>query len=98
MADVCDVEALRAAFERGERAFLLNPPGNIAADSDAEERRTIDCIVRACEGSGLEKIVIESTFGARRGERLGDLATLYELEQKVGRWRRLRASFARPTT
>jgi uncharacterized protein YbjT (DUF2867 family) len=83
VADVCDVEALRAAFERGERAFVLNPPGNPAADSDAQERATIECIVRALEGCDLEKIVVESTFGARPGEKLGDLATLYELEQKV---------------
>jgi uncharacterized protein YbjT (DUF2867 family) len=83
VADVCDVAALRSAFERGERAFILNPPGNPAADSDAEERHTIECIARALEGSGLEKVVVESTFGARRGERLGDLTTLYELEQKV---------------
>jgi uncharacterized protein YbjT (DUF2867 family) len=84
IADVCDVEALRSVFASADRVFVLNPPGNPAADSAAEEERTIDCIVRALQGSGVEKVVVESTFGAQPGKQLGDLGTLYTLEQKLG--------------
>ncbi|MDQ8756626.1 NAD(P)H-binding protein [Sphingosinicella sp. LHD-64] len=79
--DVHDVGALRAVFRTGRRAFLLNPPAPLSTDTDAEERRTIAAILAALDGSGLEKVVAESTYGAQPGERLGDLSTLYTLEE-----------------
>lgn len=85
VADVLDVEALRGVFQRGKRAFLLNPPADPATDTDVQERRTVDAIVAALEGSGLEKLVAESAYGARRGERAGDLTVLHGLEEKLSR-------------
>ena len=84
-ADVEDVASLRAAFRRGRRAFLLNPPADIAGDTDATERRTIANILAALENSGLEKVVAASTFGARPGQGIGDLTTLWELEEGLRR-------------
>ncbi|CAJ0862604.1 hypothetical protein R20233_00974 [Ralstonia sp. LMG 32965] len=84
-ADVEDVASLRAAFRRGRRAFLLNPPADIAGDTDATERRTIANILAALEDAGLEKVVAASTFGARPGQGIGDLTTLWELEEGLRR-------------
>jgi uncharacterized protein YbjT (DUF2867 family) len=84
-ADVEDVTSLRAAFQRGRRAFLLNPPADPATDTDAVERRTVANILAALEGAGLEKVVAESTGGARPGERMGDLNVLWELEEGLRR-------------
>lgn len=80
-ADVNDVASLRAAFRRGSRAFILNPPADIASDTDKVERQTARNILAALANSGLEKIVAESTAGAQPGERLGDLNILWELEE-----------------
>ncbi len=80
-ADVEDVPSLNAAFQLGRRAFLLNPPANTAENTDVVERRTVAKILRALEGSGLEKVVAESTGGAQPGERIGDLNVLWELEE-----------------
>jgi len=80
-ADVDDVASLRAVFRRGRRAFLLNPPADVTGDTDATERRTISNILAAMEGSSLEKVVAASTGNARPGERLGDLNTLWTLEE-----------------
>jgi uncharacterized protein YbjT (DUF2867 family) len=80
-ADVTDEASLRAAFRRGSRAFLLNPPADIATDTDAVERRTVAGILAALQGSGLEKVVAESTGGAQPGDRIGDLNVLWELEE-----------------
>jgi uncharacterized protein YbjT (DUF2867 family) len=80
-ADVNDVSSLRAAFRQGRRAFLLNPPADIKTDTDAVERRTVAGILAALDGSGLEKVVAESTAGAQAGECIGDLNVLWELEQ-----------------
>lgn len=80
-ADVNNVESLRAAFQRGRRAFILNPPADIKTDTDAVERNTVANILAALFRSGLEKVVAESTAGAQPGERIGDLSVLWELEE-----------------
>jgi uncharacterized protein YbjT (DUF2867 family) len=81
VADVNDIGSLRAAFRLGRRAFLLNPPADITTDTDAVERATVANILRALDGSGLEKVVAESTAAAQPGERIGDSNTLWELEE-----------------
>lgn len=83
VADVLDVAALREVLKRDQRAFLLNPPADPSTDTDAEERKTVAAIAAALEGSGLEKVVAESTFGAQEGEDVGDLTVLYGLERKL---------------
>lgn len=80
-ADVEDVASLRSALRLGRRAFLLNPPADTSADTDAVERRTVAKILAALEDSGVEKVVAESTGGAQPGARIGDLNVLWELEQ-----------------
>jgi uncharacterized protein YbjT (DUF2867 family) len=81
VVDVRDVDALRAVLRTGRRAFLLNPPADPATDTDAEERKTVRGILAALKDSGLEKVVAESTSGARPGERCGDLTVLFEFEE-----------------
>jgi uncharacterized protein YbjT (DUF2867 family) len=81
IVDVRDADALRAVLKQARRAFLLNPPAAVSGDTDVGERVTVAAILAALEGSGLEKVVAESTMGAQPGERLGDLNVLYELEQ-----------------
>ncbi|WP_374674756.1 NmrA family transcriptional regulator [Ideonella sp.] len=80
-ADVRSVESLRSAFRLGQRAFLLNPPGDVRLDSDRIERDSVRNILEALDGSGLEKVVAASTGGAQPGDHLGDLNVLWELEQ-----------------
>jgi uncharacterized protein YbjT (DUF2867 family) len=40
-------------------------------------------VLGAIKGAGLEKIVAESNYGARLGDRIGDLGVLYEMEQAL---------------
>lgn len=85
VVDARDPDALRTAFRRGRRAFLLNPPAAPSTDTDAEETATVRSILAALDGSGLEKVVAESTMGAVAGENLapatGDSSVLYGLEK-----------------
>lgn len=83
VTDIHDVEALRRVFQLGQRLFLLNPPAPPITDAAAEERKSAASIVAALDGSGLKKIVAESTYGAQPGDRVGDLGVLYELEQAL---------------
>jgi uncharacterized protein YbjT (DUF2867 family) len=83
VADIHDADTLRAVLRRGRSAFLLMPPAEPSTDTVAEERRTVASIVRAVRDTDLEKVVVQSTYGAQPGEGLGDLSALYELEQAV---------------
>jgi uncharacterized protein YbjT (DUF2867 family) len=85
VADVFDSEGLKRVFAKGKTLFLLNPPALPHTDTVEEERRSLASIFKAIEGSGLERIVALSTYGAQPGEHIGDLGTLYEMEQALGR-------------
>jgi uncharacterized protein YbjT (DUF2867 family) len=85
IADVARPDTLREVFKTGKRAFLLNPPAAPQSDTDEVERGTVACILEALEGSGLEKVVAESTYGAQAGANLGDLNTLFDLEEGLKR-------------
>lgn len=76
VVDVLASAALRTIFQTGTRAFLLNPPAIITSDTDGDEHATASSIVAALDGSGLEKVVLESTFGAQPGESIGDPSVL----------------------
>lgn len=80
-ADIDDVQSLKAAFARGKRAFLLNPPADPSQDIEAVECRTIANILEALKGAELEKVVAASTYGAQPGAPAGDLTTLWTLEE-----------------
>lgn len=82
-ADIHNVEALRQVFHKGKRLFLLNPPADPSTDTDAEEQETLKSILAALNGSGLEKIVAQSTYGAQPVHRAGDLGSLYDMEQSL---------------
>lgn len=83
VVDVRDSDALRAVFRTGTRAFLLNPNAPVSTDTDREEHATVRSIVAALEGSGLEKVVAASTYGAQPGEQCGDFNILYDFEQAL---------------
>lgn len=83
VADIRDTDAMRDVFRTGRRAFLLNPPADPSGDTDAEERANVAAIMSALDGSGLEKVVAASTYGAFKGERCGDLTVLHGFEQAL---------------
>jgi uncharacterized protein YbjT (DUF2867 family) len=85
IADVHDVNTLRAVLQGGKRLFLLNPPALPDTDTVAEERKSMLSIVSALAGSGIEKIVALSTYGAQAGDGIGDLGVLYEMEQELAK-------------
>jgi len=84
IADVGDTEKMRAVFRMGQRAFLLNPPAPVSTDTDEVEHRSIRKILAALDGCRLEKVVLESAYGAQPGDRIGDLSVLYDFEQALG--------------
>lgn len=81
VSDVADTARLRSILQRGRRAFLLNPPADTRKDTNAEELKSVRSIAAALDDSGLEKLVVASTYGALDGDGIGDLSVLYEFER-----------------
>lgn len=79
--DVRELDALRAALRQGRRLFVLNPPAAPSTDTDAEESATVRALLAALESVGLERVVAQSTYGAQAGRGIGDLGTLFALEE-----------------
>lgn len=85
VADVYDKDQLKKVFQQGKRLFVLNPPAPITGDAAELERKSVASILAALSGSGIEKIVAQSTYGAQPGDQVGDLGVLYELEQGLAK-------------
>ncbi|MEP6610838.1 MAG: NmrA family NAD(P)-binding protein [Mucilaginibacter sp.] len=83
VADIYDTESLQRIFKTGKNIFVLNPPADPLTDTDMQERKTGASLVAALKGTHPEKIIVASTLGARPGSRIGDLNTLYDLEQGI---------------
>ncbi|MBK8447319.1 MAG: NAD(P)H-binding protein [Micropruina sp.] len=82
IADIEDAAAMASALSSPQpvRVFALNPPGSIHADPDADEDRTAAAIVDALAAARVDRVVAISTYGVRRGRRIGDLGTLHRFE------------------
>ena len=83
VTDVLDTNRLQGIIKRGKRLYLLNPPAAPYTDIAAEERKSLESILAALEGAGLERIVAQSTYGAQPGNDIGDLGVLYEMEEAL---------------
>lgn len=85
VADVYDTARLKDVFSSGTRLFLLNPPADPATDTDVEERRSVSSILQAVSESNFEKIVAISSYGVQKGDHIGDLGVLYDMEQRLSK-------------
>lgn len=83
VVDEYDVPELEKIFRDAENVFLLNPPGDVTKDSEAEEKKTLYSIIEAIKASSVRRVVAESTYGAQRGFGIGDLGVLYEMEEAL---------------
>jgi uncharacterized protein YbjT (DUF2867 family) len=81
--DIADVAGLRGLFRKAKRALLINPPADVSGDIDIAESKSVDHIIAALEGSELERVVAESTYGAQPCKHCGDLGILFEFEKKL---------------
>jgi uncharacterized protein YbjT (DUF2867 family) len=81
--DLKDSDALTDVFRKGKRAFLLVPQASPTTDTNTEELQTAKSIVDAVDGSGLEKVMVVSTYGAQEGDAIGDLSVLWEFERLI---------------
>ncbi|HEY0608188.1 MAG TPA: NmrA family NAD(P)-binding protein [Chitinophaga sp.] len=83
VADVLDTQRLHDIFKTGDKLYLLNPNAPPDTDTATEEQRRATSILQALQGSGIRKVVAQSTYCAQPGEGIGDLGVLFEMEQML---------------
>ncbi len=66
-----------------DTVFVLMPPGDVSKDSVKEELESVKSLIESLSMAKPKRVVVESTQGAQKGEMIGDLGVLYELEEGV---------------
>lgn len=81
VAELNDAEALSKAFAGGKVLYLMNPPNYRSEDMFAETEKNIAAVQAALKISPIEKLVILSSAGAFHSEGVGNIRSLYLIEQ-----------------
>lgn len=77
------MDELHNLLTRANEFYILNPPANPALNCDSEEHKTIAAIILVLQQTQFEKFIVQSTYGAQKGDSIGDLGSLYELQEAV---------------
>jgi len=85
VADLENTEAVAEALKGADAAYLLIPPNMIADDFRGYQKRVVEAVGRAVEGSSLKHVVLLSSMGAEHASGTGPIVGLYEFEQRLKR-------------
>ena len=91
VADVEDAAALARAFSGARAVYAMIPPNLSTPEQRDYQERVSDSLAAAIEKAGVSHSVCLSSFGADKAERVGPVAGLHSLEQKLNRISNLNA-------
>lgn len=94
-ADATDASALAKAFAGADAAYVLVPPNVASDDPLGYSERVGTAIATAVEKSGVSHVVLLSSVGADKAEKVGPVVGLHNLEQKLNAIPNLNALFLR---
>lgn len=95
VADLTDVDALRAALQGVAGAYLLVPPNLQGASYRDQQDRVSRALAAAAAKSGISHVVHLSSFGAQHARGNGPIAGLHLTEQLLHAVPKLRVSSIR---
>jgi uncharacterized protein YbjT (DUF2867 family) len=83
VADVTDTGALEKAFSGAKAVYAMMPPNVSAPDVRAYQVRATDSLAAAIKKSGVPHVVVLSSFGADKPDKVGPVVGLHDLEKKL---------------
>lgn len=96
VGDVADAEAMTRALTSADAAYLMIPPDMKAANVAAHQDSVINALSAAVEKAGLKHVVLLSSIGADKAEKVGPIKGLHRFEQRLNRIANLNALYLRP--
>jgi len=94
-ADVTDAAGLTKAFDGATAVYALLPPNLGTPDVRAYQERASDAIATAIQKASVLKVVVLSSVGAEKTEKVGPVVGLHNFEQKLNRIPGLNAVYLR---
>jgi uncharacterized protein YbjT (DUF2867 family) len=95
VADVTDLSALEKAFSGAKAVYAMIPPNINAPDVRAYQEQVTDSLAAAIKNSGVGHVVVLSSCGADKPDRVGPVVGLHNLEKKLEAISGLNALFLR---
>jgi len=96
VGDVEDVHAITKAFEGAAAVYLLIPPAQVE-DFRAHQERVTDAYAIAVQKAHVPFVVTLSSMGAQHAEKVGPIAGLHNMEEKLNQISGLNVLHLRPT-
>jgi uncharacterized protein YbjT (DUF2867 family) len=83
VADLTDEEALARAFAGAKAAYVMLPPNMRSETVLAHDERAAGALAAAIETNRIKHVVALSSVGADKADKIGSVAALARLEQKL---------------
>jgi uncharacterized protein YbjT (DUF2867 family) len=83
VADLTDEEALARAFAGAKAAYVMLPPNMRSETVLADDERAAGALAAAIEKNRIKHVVALSSVGADKADKIGSVAALARLEQKL---------------
>ena len=96
VGDVEDVHAMTKAFEGAAAVYLMIPVAQVE-DFRANQERVTDAYATAVEKANVPFVVTLSSMGAQHAEKVGPIAGLHNMEEKLNQISGLNVLHLRPT-
>lgn len=81
--DIGDENFLKVALENVDMLYLMMPPDNGAADVMGHYRRVINAALGAIKANKIQKVVLQSSYGAQHKQGTGPIVGCYQAEQTL---------------
>jgi uncharacterized protein YbjT (DUF2867 family) len=81
--DITDAAALARAFDGAKSVYALVPPNLGSTDVRAYQERVSDAVASALAKGSVSHVVVLSSIGADKPDRMGPVVGLHNLEQKL---------------
>lgn len=96
VGDVADAAAMTRAFADADAAYLMIPPNMKAENLATHQDSVINALSTAVEKAGVKHVVLLSSIGADKADKVGPIKGLYRFEQRLNRIGNLNALYLRP--
>jgi uncharacterized protein YbjT (DUF2867 family) len=95
VADVTDAATIEKAFSGAKAVYAMIPPNHSSPDFPAYQGRVSDALAAAVKRSGVTHVVVLSSIGADKPDKVGPVIGLHDLEKKLEAIAGLNALFLR---
>ena len=97
VGDLADAAFVTSAFANADAAYLMIPPKMNTTNWRGDQNQISDSYIAAIKANDIRFVVLLSAVGAHKGQDIGPVSGLYDLEQKMKAVEGLNVKALRPS-